>query len=287
MPIYKIEFISNLQKNGWTEQHFRQSGGSPELASNVLDFVQTSWQRLHPPGATFESCRASDVAQPFMGFLREIDIDGLTFPPVSGQSQNGPDVTATCAQLNITLADGTRVRSYLRGMRDAWTIRLNSGQLAAMGQLRQAVNQYGNALVQSGYGTVRRRRAGETGFPKHALASAAPSAAGRVHTTFTCPTGEGVPAVGNQIVISRVPGKTLHGANGVWTVVDAAGQTFTVDLLYTSPYDVVYVPRASWRLLGTTFVQYVSATFGGLTKRDVGGPIDVSRGRARATPRRA
>lgn len=268
----------------WSEVYYSSSGSLAFAAAFGQNFLAKRLALLHPINI-LNKIRLSDIANPRATTLVTIGQSGTGLPTLTP----APIDSAIICNLASTVAPGRR-KLWLRGWIGAGGGYGGDGYRGSQtgsdffsSIFKANLAAWFGKLQDNGYIVLVRQKANVVGFTPFYV-SKVDGTAGNGYSVITTNGATGF-AIGSQAIFARFSKKDFPALNGVFTVVNAAGNQITIP--YVTPENQALIPTTGYvRQLGYLSTAVIDASISGptfITGRKSKGPFSGSRGAKSAT----
>jgi hypothetical protein len=288
MPDYKITFVYEQGKSGFTEVFYR-SATTPQEAANTISASRiSSFLGIRIGGTILRAIKATEVSGLRKSYIRTMNMQFPAGALISSgaftQTVATPDVTAVCAQLRFGFNGGGSRIVNVRALGDVDTLRSVTFNDVPSSRLQQLISDYAAAVVVDFKGQ-RLVDAGVAGFPWIPAASIAAHPTNPAWSRITVGSQTQFSAIGDLLYFRGVDRAIFPGLRGVFRLVSVPTST-TLDIGYkyreavsSTGFTDTQVRKAAYTYPALIGAGYAD-TFVALTTRKTGRPIGLRRGRA-------
>lgn len=259
MPQYKITFVFNTCRYGWSETWYWQGADFASVKNKTLLLASARWKILGQ-GAVLEAARISDVATP--------RICGLIQIPAGVPNENPTDTPWNGILANVCAQDLYHRSIIFRGVPDDWiAFQPNLCNWGPTNVGKDAINNFASSLKTNGFQlrVVEKSAGNLTGHDVTAIAAS--------DKGMTNVTAAGVGGVkGENLKLKDFKGDDKRIINGSHKILKVAGDVYTIQLRFLD------MDNPAGLTLGQAFRQ--SITYIGVDKLEPLRPAKKSTGRA-------
>lgn len=287
----KVVFFYNQDQSGWTETYYCPSTDPFTFLNSLPATLFQKAMAFRAAGTDLYAVRAT-----LLGGLRQsftLPLQGRYPSPFSvNSSAYNPDVVTTDALYNLYDGLGHVKKMYFRGLIDAWTNKLPTGQSVQYPDLIQAIGQFITQLYNNNFQLRYQNRPPTGGLLWNNVAQVnSASAEGYPQFTFCqtpAATGFVIGTPLPTVIFQNVNRNALPGFPLTTTVLaQTASSPFGIVIPYNWRGIPVFTPNKNMRFCLQTFTYQgiFSGQFLRLTEHKTGRPFGIARGRARSIVR--
>lgn len=283
MPVHKISFLFELQKQGFSESWY-VNATDPVNAVAYTNALLAGYMLLKPAGTTLQAVRATDVTTPRKTYLRVLNLlkAGLGF----GNKFNS-DIPQAGLLLNLRGVGGHRKNWIMRCVGDD-LITYDSNGLAVLTlpALVASISSWVTAIQRMGL-MFQFLKPADPGNPDRLISSLAQVLNDPTQTLINYLAGPpttipSIPPGAQKVIVHGISRNILPGLQGPLPVVSLGATQLQAPVVWRLPTGSISGGRASLRLVTYDYDPVDTLQLIDFRSKKVGAPFIRARGRRTA-----